>query len=159
MHTFNRLVDGTAGTLGFAILILVNVQIVCRFILSISVPWTEEVSRLLFVWLAMIGAAIGYREGSMIVIDTLPELGGETVRGWLRPVVGTISFLIIAFLFLASLPLIEAVWPTTLATIDWISNGWTYLAFTVSFGLMLIYAIAQLASLLGARRAQAERAS
>jgi TRAP-type C4-dicarboxylate transport system permease small subunit len=44
-------------------------------------------------------------------------------------------------MFVASIPLVQSVWPTTLATVDWISNGWAYLAFTVSFGLMIIYSL------------------
>src|SRR5215218_9474099 len=142
MRHLNRWVDGIVVGLFAAALLLVNVQIVCRFVLSISVPWTEEVSRLVFVWLAYIGAAIGMREGSLIVIDTLPEVMGPRGRAWLSIPVRVISFGVIAFLFAASIPLVRSVWPTTLATVDWISNGWAYLAFTVSFALMAIYAVA-----------------
>jgi TRAP-type C4-dicarboxylate transport system permease small subunit len=39
---------------------------------------------------------------------------------------------------------VRSVWPTTLSTVDWISNGWAYLAFTASFGLMALYALAPL---------------
>jgi TRAP-type C4-dicarboxylate transport system permease small subunit len=39
---------------------------------------------------------------------------------------------------------VRSVWPTTLATVDWISNGWAYLAFTASFGLMILYSLAPL---------------
>jgi hypothetical protein len=78
MRLLNRWVDGAVIALFAATLVLVNVQIVCRFVLSISVPWTEEVSRLLFIWLAYLGAAIGLREGTLIVIDTVPELLGAS---------------------------------------------------------------------------------
>jgi TRAP-type C4-dicarboxylate transport system permease small subunit len=140
MRVFNRGLDIAAALLFSAVLILVVLQIVCRFVLSISVPWTEEVSRLVFIWLAFLGAALGAREGTLIVIDTLPELIGprwETVMG---PLVRIVSLAVIAFLFVGSIPLVSSVWPTTLATVDWISNGWAYLAFTASFGLMALYA-------------------
>src|SRR5215218_9374877 len=142
MRHLNRWVDGIVVGLFAAALLLVNVQIVCRFVLSISVPWTEEVSRLLFIWLAYLGAAIGLREGTMIVIDTVPELLGRRGRRVLDPPVRLLSFAVVAFLFAASIPLVRSVSPTTLATVDWISNGWAYLAFTVSFALMLLYNIA-----------------
>jgi TRAP-type C4-dicarboxylate transport system permease small subunit len=102
------------------------------------------VSRLLFIWLAYMGAAIGLREGTLIVIDTIPELVGPPARRVLDPFVRIVSFAIILFLFAASLPLVQSVWPTTLATVDWISNAWTYLAFTASFGLMILYSVAPL---------------
>ena len=144
MRRLNQWVDCLVVGLFAATLVLVNVQIVCRFVLSISVPWTEEVSRLLFIWLAYLGAAIGLREGTLIVIDTLPELLGAPARRVLDPIVRVVSFAIVIFLFAASIPLVRSVWPTTLATIEWISNGWTYLAFTASFGLMILYSVAPL---------------
>ena len=142
MRFLNRLTDGAAVGLFVATLVLVNVQIVCRFVLSISVPWTEEISRLLFVWLAYIGAAIGLREGTMIVIDTLPQVLGPRGKAWLDVPVRIVSIAVILFMFGASIPLVRSVWSTTLPTVDWISNGWAYLAFTVSFALMAIYAVA-----------------
>jgi len=144
MRHLNRWVDGLVVGLFAAMLVLVNVQIVCRFVLSISVPWTEEVSRLLFIWLAYLGAAVGFREGTLIVIDTVPELLGPRASRVLDPFVRVVSFAVVIFLFAASIPLVRSVWPTTLATVDWVSNGWTYLAFTASFGLMILYSVAPL---------------
>lgn len=156
MRLLNRLTDGSAVALFVAALLLVNVQIVCRFVLSVGVPWTEEISRLLFIWLAYVGAAIGLREGTLIVIDTLPQALGPRAKAWLEAPVRILSVAVILFLFAASIPLVRSVWSTTLATVDWISNGWAYLAFTVSFGLMLIHSIVPLLrGLAPARRAVA----
>jgi TRAP-type C4-dicarboxylate transport system permease small subunit len=141
MQALTRGLNMVAALLFAAALLLVNAQIVCRFILSISVPWTEEVSRLVFVWLAFLGAAIGAREGSLIVIDTLPEVVGPKWDAWIAPLVRLVSLAVILFLFLGSIPLVRSVWLTTLPTVDWISNGWAYLAFTASFGLMALYAV------------------
>ena len=140
MQALTRGLNIVAALLFAAALILVNAQIVCRFILSISVPWTEEVSRLVFVWLAFLGAAIGAREGSLIVIDTLPEIVGPKWDRWVGPLVRLFSLAVILFLFIGSIPLVRSVWSTTLPTVDWISNGWAYLAFTTSFGLMALFA-------------------
>jgi TRAP-type transport system small permease protein len=150
MNNVNRSLDWATVTLFAAMLLLVNFQIICRFVLSISVPWTEEVSRLLFIWVAYLGAAIGAREGAQIAIDTVPELLGPPTRRVLDPIIRIISFAVILFLFIASIPLVRSVWGTTLSTVDWISNGWAYLAFTVSFGLMIVYTLAPL--LTGIRR-------
>ena len=84
------------------------------------------------------------KSDTLIVIDTLPMLLGPRVQRVLDPFVRVLSFAIVAFLFAASIPLVRSVWPTTLATVDWISNGWAYLAFTASFGLMILYSLAPL---------------
>ena len=47
-----------AGTLFMlALLVLLSVQVVSRYLLSNPLVWTEEISRFIFVWLVMIGAA------------------------------------------------------------------------------------------------------
>lgn len=143
-QVFNRWLDGLAAILFVVVLALVSAQIICRFVLSISVPWTEEVSRLVFVWLAFLGAALGAREGSLIVIDALPQIVGPRWDAVMGTLVRLASLAVIVFLFVGSIPLVRSVWSTTLATVDWISNGWAYLAFTASFGLMAIYAAAPL---------------
>ena len=59
-----------------AILILpVSLQIFSRF--TALIPhyiWTEEMARFLFVWMVMIGANLGIREGTHFVVDIWPQL-------------------------------------------------------------------------------------
>ena len=59
-----------------AILIVpVTLQIVSRYTALIpSWIWTEELSRFLFIWMIMLGAMIGVREGTHFVVDVWPEL-------------------------------------------------------------------------------------
>src|SRR6266853_1412848 len=58
-----------------AILIVpVTLQIVSRYTALIpSWIWTEELSRFLFIWMIMLGAMVGVREGSHFVVDVLPD--------------------------------------------------------------------------------------
>jgi TRAP-type C4-dicarboxylate transport system permease small subunit len=59
-----------------AILIIpVAMQIVSRF--THIIPhyiWTEEMARFLFVWTIMLGATLGVREGSHLLVDIWPRL-------------------------------------------------------------------------------------
>ena len=59
-----------------AILIVpVTLQIISRYTALIpSWIWTEELSRFLFIWMIMLGAMIGVREGTHFVVDVLPDL-------------------------------------------------------------------------------------
>jgi TRAP-type C4-dicarboxylate transport system permease small subunit len=60
-----------------AILILpVSLQIIARYTALIpSYIWTEELSRFLFIWMVMLGAMIGIKEGTHFEVDVWPELG------------------------------------------------------------------------------------
>jgi TRAP-type transport system small permease protein len=137
-----------------AVLLVVCAQIVSRFVLSISVPWTEDVSRLLFIYLVYLGAAVAFHERTMIVIDTVPSVW-PSLSGPLALTASFLTFLITAFLFYASIPIVVSSWNTSLPTVRWISNGWAYLAFTISFGLMLIHSGANVALWFLRRRAGA----
>ena len=59
-----------------AVLIVpVTLQIISRYTALIpSWIWTEELSRFLFIWMVMLGAMIGVREGSHFEVDVWPEL-------------------------------------------------------------------------------------
>ena len=59
-----------------AVLIVpVTLQIISRYTALIpSWIWTEELSRFLFIWMVMLGAMIGVREGTHFEVDLWPEL-------------------------------------------------------------------------------------
>ena len=60
-----------------AILVVpVTLQILSRFTgLIPSYIWTEELARFMFIWMVMIGAMIGVREGTHFEVDVWPKLG------------------------------------------------------------------------------------
>jgi len=59
-----------------AILVVpVSLQIISRYTQLIpSYIWTEELSRFLFIWMVMLGAMIGIKEGTHFEVDIWPEL-------------------------------------------------------------------------------------
>ena len=59
-----------------AILIVpVTLQIISRYTALIpSYIWTEELSRFMFIWMVMLGAMIGVREGTHFDVDLWPDL-------------------------------------------------------------------------------------
>jgi C4-dicarboxylate transporter, DctQ subunit len=54
------LTDVTAGIAAFGILVVVLLQVASR-LLGAPVPWTEEATRYLFVWMIFLGLAAGFR--------------------------------------------------------------------------------------------------
>ena len=118
-----------------AILIIpVSLQIFSRYTELIpSYIWTEEMARFLFIWMIMIGAMIGVREGTHFEVDVWPQLGIRAAA--LLRIVSGIAVLVLALVFvwfgieftrfawnrfseLAELPLwlIHIAWPLTGAT-------------------------------------------
>ena len=63
--------DGVAAVLLAATVSLSFVQVVSRYLLLISTPWTEELARLFFVWAVFLGAAIGVKRNLHTRVDFL----------------------------------------------------------------------------------------
>jgi TRAP-type C4-dicarboxylate transport system permease small subunit len=63
-----------AATVGILI-VPVTLQIIARF--TDLIPhyiWTEEMARFLFIWMVMLGAMVGIRDGTHFDVDVWPEL-------------------------------------------------------------------------------------
>lgn len=118
-----------------AVLVIpVSLQIVSRYTALIpSYIWTEELSRFLFIWMVMLGAMIGVKEGTHFEVDVWPELGLRANA--VLKIASSLFVLIFALVFvyygiafvqfgwyqeseLAELPMpfIFAAWPLTGAT-------------------------------------------
>ncbi len=55
------------------ILLAVALQIVARFILLVSIPWTDELARYLMVWTAFVGLGVAYRKGQLIYVGLVKD--------------------------------------------------------------------------------------
>jgi TRAP-type C4-dicarboxylate transport system permease small subunit len=101
-----RLIDGYCRLLTWAmvatvaiLVVPVSLQIISRYTHLIpSYIWTEELSRFLFIWMVMLGAMIGIREGTHFEVDVWPELG-RRANAALR-IVSSIFVLVFALVFL-----------------------------------------------------------
>jgi TRAP-type transport system small permease protein len=138
-----RIVSPLLGALFIVLAGLVMLQILGRMS-RVSLPWTEELGRMVFIYIIYLGASSAYYDKLMIAIDTVPVIFPQLGR-ILQPLVAVTSFLILTFLFVASFSIMRSSWNTSLATVNWISNGWFYVAFALGFGLMIVYSIAHLA--------------
>jgi len=77
----------------------VSLQVFSRYTALIpSYIWTEELSRFLFIWMVMLGAMVGIREGTHFEVDVWPELG-RRANAALR-IVSNLFVLVFALVFL-----------------------------------------------------------
>ncbi|MEO8486106.1 MAG: TRAP transporter small permease [Betaproteobacteria bacterium] len=145
-----RFIDGYARLLnvllGWSVAILVvpvTMQMLARQTgLIPSWIWTEEMARFFFIWMVMLGAMVGVREGTHFDVDLWPPLAPRA-NALLR-VVSMVFVLVFALVFvwygykftqfgwnqtseLADLPMawIFAAWPMTGVT--WLLFGFTRL--------------------------------
>ncbi len=86
--------------LAVAILIIpVFLQIFSRYVGFIPrYIWTEELARFCFIWMIMIGAMVGVREGTHFDVDLLPTLSPRLNAAF--RILMQVAVLIFAFVFL-----------------------------------------------------------
>ncbi|MDD3570239.1 MAG: TRAP transporter small permease [Lachnospiraceae bacterium] len=63
-----------------AMSIVVFIQVVFRFLVKSSLPWSEELSRYLLVWTAFLGGAYGVRQGAHIGVEAFVLLLPKTLQ-------------------------------------------------------------------------------
>lgn len=68
-----RLVDGAAGLFVFALVLVVLVQVVGR-LKGAPVPWSEELTRALFLWMVFLGLASSMRSADAARVTVLLEM-------------------------------------------------------------------------------------
>jgi TRAP-type C4-dicarboxylate transport system permease small subunit len=98
-YWYGKLLAGLLA-LSVAILIIpVSLQIFSRYTdLIPSYIWTEEMARFLFIWMIMIGAMLGVREGTHFEVDLWPQMSARATA--LLNLVSGVFVLVFAFVFL-----------------------------------------------------------
>jgi len=122
-----------------AVLIIpVSLQIFSRYTALIpSYIWTEEMARFLFIWMIMIGAMIGVREGTHFEVDLWPRLGPRAEAA--VRLVASAGVLVMALVFVwAGIEFTRFGWnrtseladlPLWMIHIAWPITGFTWLVF------------------------------
>ena len=148
-------VDYVAALLLAVMAILVFMQVLFRYWLHLPLDWGEEVSRYLFIWGAMLGAAVAMKRRSHFGIDLLVKVLPSSVQ---RCVAIGINLCICA---LMSLVVVQG---TKLTIINFsqisptlaIPMGVPYAAIPVSAVLMLISTVSETWAIILGRQGEGE---
>ncbi len=131
-------VEAAAATLVVVEVVLLFTGIVARYVLHVPLVWSDELSGILFLWLAMLGAATALRRGAhMKMTAFVAGVSAETAAVFaVVALVATAAFLLLLALPASDTALDE--WPVVTPALE-ISNGWHLIALPAGFGLMLIF--------------------
>jgi len=97
-YWYGRLLTGLLAFSVAVLIIPVSLQIFSRYTELIpSYIWTEEMARFLFIWMIMIGAMLGVREGTHFEVDIWPQMGPRATA--LLNIVSGVFVLVFALVF------------------------------------------------------------
>ncbi len=64
-----KLIEYFIFTLLSLMSIVIFLQVVFRYVIKYSLPWSEELARYLFVWFALMGASVGVKKNAHFGVD------------------------------------------------------------------------------------------
>lgn len=122
-----------------AMSIIVFMQVICRFILKSSLPWSEEASRYLLVWVSFLGGAYGIRQGAHLGVEAFTLMLPKKVRGFVEILCMVIGIVLCCIIFKFGVDIVS----TQMRRVQYspamrIPMGYMYLAIPVGMVLFII---------------------
>ncbi len=138
------LVEIPAALLVVAEVVILFAGVVARYGLHSPLIWSDELASILFLWLAMLGAAVAFRRSEHMRMTAIVASARPAMRAYLD-VVATCAAL--AFLLLIAWPSYEYAYEESFITTPalQIANIWRAAALPVGVGLMALFAFLRLA--------------
>src|SRR3954469_16681401 len=137
------LVEIPAALLVVAEIVILFAGVVARYGLHRPLIWSDELASILFLWLAMLGAAVAFRRAEHMRMTAVVASAKPATRAYLD-VVATCAAL--AFLLLVAWPAWEYPFEESFITTPalQISNIWRAAALPAGIGLMALFALLRL---------------
>ena len=138
VNGYYQLLNVLLGVSVAILIVPVTLQMISRFTQLIPAwIWTEEMARFLFIWMVMLGAMIGVRDGSHFDVDVWPEL--KPRANALLRIVSMVFVLLFALVFVwYGIKFVQFGWnqtseladmPMTWIFVAWPLTGVTWLLF------------------------------
>ncbi|WP_315720108.1 MULTISPECIES: TRAP transporter large permease subunit [unclassified Bradyrhizobium] len=144
------LVEIPAALLVVAEIVILFAGVVARYVVHQPLIWSDELASILFLWLAMLGAAVAFRRGEHMRMTAMVARASPSLRGYLDLVATSAA---LAFLVMIAWPSWEYAYEESYITTPalQISNICRAAALPVGIGLMALFALIRLARAANAR--------
>ena len=146
----NGILDNVAGLMMFGICAIVFGNVIARYFFHIGLGWAEEASRMLFIWMCFLGAAIGVRRKGHFRLTMIARWVPSSMHRFL----GLAAALSVLGLSLVMIRQGYESWKIAnlqTAPMTGLSMGWMYISIPLAGAIMLIYSLGDLVSWLRGR--------
>jgi TRAP-type C4-dicarboxylate transport system permease small subunit len=121
-----------------AMSIIVFTNVVMRYVTDYSIPWSEEVSRHMMIWLTFLGGGLVLRSGGHIAIDNLQDALPKSAARAMRAVVMLLMLTFFGLLTWFGWIYVKRTMVQTTAATE-IPFGYIYFAMPLGCALMFIH--------------------
>jgi TRAP-type transport system small permease protein len=118
--------------------VLVFMNVVCRYIFNFSIIWAEEVSQYLMIWVAFLAAGLALRQGRHVAIEMLQDRLPPTARRMTRHLVALLLIVFMGILTVLGFRFARFAWDQESPVLN-IPLGIPYLAVPIGALLLMIH--------------------
>jgi TRAP-type transport system small permease protein len=140
----SRLSAAVAMVLFIGMLLSTGAQVLFRYVLQISVGWTEELARVLFVLSMFLGIAVAIREKEHIVVDFLFKKLPFRARTACGLIFNVAIFLFLVSLLRGAVRMAGVMWESYYVAMTWLSMGWMYAGECLAIAVMMLFVGAEI---------------
>ena len=123
-------------TAGFTLLIFTTV--LSRYVFNFSILFSQEVSKLLFIWSCFFAATVAYKQLSHIRFEFAENFLGRKGGLLTDVLIHSLSFVFFGLIFVQSISFVRQIWQTYFPLIG-ISQGWLYMSVLTSSIVFLFH--------------------
>ncbi|HBT49757.1 MAG TPA: hypothetical protein DEA61_08030, partial [Caldanaerobacter subterraneus] len=138
------LVKIMGNTLLILLVFCVLMQVIFRYVLKISVPWTEELARVITIWLTIIGLAVIESENTQITTTYfVSKMKGSYQKIW-KTVIALLTIIFLCTFFVGSLKMLPKASNIMLGSMPFLKTSIIYIPPIIAVPLAIIFIIYQL---------------
>jgi len=147
--------DWTIGLIMSAIVIILFVGVILRYVFSAPLFWSEEVSVLGLIWITFLGGAILVRQDKNVCITLFSDICPAPVARWMKILSDSLVIIMLCVMIYQSWKLTGRLALSTTPALR-IKESWFGWAMISGFIIMLYYQIQRLIALLRNKKAFSE---
>ena len=140
LDKLQNVINTITGIMLLAMVFIVFVQVIMRYLMGHSISWSEELTRYMFVWMIYAGVNLGIKAGIQIKIDVVDMIFKGNAIKMVRIIQHILTVVAILFAAYGSIMLIKVGFRATSPSLHvpmWIM----YLVFPIGFLLDLVETI------------------
>jgi TRAP-type C4-dicarboxylate transport system permease small subunit len=135
------------------LVVAISAAVLFRYVFNAPLPWPEELSRYVFVWLTFMGASLATKRQGHIVVDFLGPFLPRRSRLWIVLTMHSVVMCFLVAFVIYGAQTVERMWVATSPALS-IRLGYVYLAIPLGSALMIIHMVRQIPATVRALRGE-----
>ena len=146
IRLLDKVLRGLVTSCMALMVVVVTWQVVSRYAMGDPSPWTEEVARMLLIWVGLLGGVYAYREKAHLGLDLLYQKVGSIGKRRLEIITDvSCGLFALAVLVVGGGSLVQLTWELKQTTaVLGIPMAWVYSVLPLSGVLIVFYSLASL---------------